>query len=155
MDTAIELDFADGRYRFWLPMPQIVALERGPSNNPYPGAYPRSVFAMYEAMASGVAEDDEGPKFLSNVSAFASDVIETIRLGLIGGNLGVVNGEEVEVGPILAGRLVREYAYPARPLEESLYVAWAILHAAIRGIQLKKKGEAPAKPRPKRSVKAK
>ena len=76
------------------------------------------------------------------------DVRETIRLALIGGNSGMVEGEEVEVGPLLAKQLVDGYIYPARPFSEGVVLAWRILHAAIHGVQLKKKAEPKAEAEP-------
>jgi hypothetical protein len=55
----------------------------------------------------------------------------------------MVNGEEIEVGPLLAKRLVEDYVYPARPLSEGVVLAWRVLHAAIHGVQLKKKAMTP------------
>jgi len=155
MDTAIELDFADGRYRFWLPMPQVIQLERGPLNKPYPDTYPKSIFTMFDQIGAGLGFVGEQPVYVGGGSALASDISEIIRLGLIGGNNGTVNGEDFEVTPAIAGHLVRDYVYPARPMIEGLRLAWEILHAAISGVDLKKKDAPPKPPHPKRSAKAK
>jgi len=141
MDTAVTLAFADGEYRFWLPLPQVVALERKCGDT--------SIFVIEERLRAAIGVDaDGGFTFVSGGSAMISDVRETIRLGLTGGNSGMVDGEEKEVGPIAAGQLTDQYVYPARPLSEGVVTAWRILHAAIYGIQLKKKDA--AKPAPKR-----
>jgi hypothetical protein len=137
-DTAIDLEFADGRYHFWLPLPQVVELERKTGDT--------SILVIEERLrgAIGVEETEGGePRFvfLGGGAAMVGDVRETLRLGLIGGGSGLVDGEEVEVGPNTARRLVDAYAYPARPLAEGVVLAWRILHAAIHGVQLKKKPE--------------
>lgn len=141
MDTAIRLKFADGQYLFWLPLPRVVELERKT------GA---SILAIEERLrgAIGVAGEDEDGEpdfvFVGGGSALVREVLETLRLGLIGGNSGLVGGEEVQVGPGMADQLVADYAYPARPFSEGVVLAWRVLHAAIHGIQLQKKSPAPA-----------
>jgi hypothetical protein len=152
-DTAIELDFADGRYRFWLPMPQIVQLERGPVNKPHAEAYPKSVFLMFDQMGAGLGFVGDAPVYVGGGSALATDIAETIRLALIGGNSGTVSGEHFEVTPTMAAQLVRDNTYPARPLIEGMRLAWEILHAAIAGVDVKKKVESPRPASLKRSAK--
>lgn len=132
-DTTAELAFGDGAYTFWLGLPQIIELERKTGN--------KSVFAIYDQLGAGLALSDDAPMYLGGGSAMVTDIRETIRLGLIGGNSGLVDGEEVEVGPNRARELVETYVYPERPLVEGMHVAWAILHAAIHGITLKKKAD--------------
>lgn len=129
MDTAIDLKFADGVYRFWLPWPQLLELERKCGYSGTDGfRRPKSVFQIFNEM--GV------------LGANALDVKETIRLGLIGGNQGLVDGSEITVGPLTAQQLVEDYVYPARPLDEAMQLAATILHAAIAGVDVKKKPEA-------------
>lgn len=148
MDTATEVKFADGTYRFWLPLPQIIELERKTGD--------KSVFAIYDELSGGLGLKDDAPVYLGGGGAHITDIRETIRLGLIGGNEGLTDAGKIEVGPLLAKQLVDDYVYPARPLIEGQHIAWQILHAAINGIQLKKKAEPAiaAKPR-KRSTRAK
>lgn len=134
MDTAVDLKFADGEYRFWLPLPQVFELERKTGDT--------SILVLEERLRDAIGVDEKGEYvFTGGGAAMTLDVRETIRLGLIGGNSGMVDGEEVEVGPQLAKQLVDNYAYPARPLEEGVVLAWRILHAAIHGVRLKKKAE--------------
>lgn len=137
-DTAVDLDFGDGRYRFWLGLPQVVELERKCGG--------KSVFIMYDEMGAGLGMAGDAPIYMGGGTAMVTDIRETIRLGLIGGGSGTVTGEEVEVGPRRAIELVDAYAFPTRPLTESLHVAWSILHAAIAGISLKKADGAGEKP---------
>lgn len=136
-DTAVHLQFADGEYRFWLPLPQVVELERKT------GA---SILAIEERLRAAIGADgpQEDPTFvfLGGGSATVADVRETLRLALWGGGGGLVDGQEVEVGPNTARQLVDAYVYPARPFSEGVVQAWRVLHAAIHGIQLvKKKGK--------------
>lgn len=130
-DTAIDLSFADGKYRFWLPMPQALELERKCGG--------KSIFAMYDQIGAGLGLDGDKAVYIGGGSAMITDIREIIRLALIGGNACIVDGEEKPVGPMTAKQLVDDYVYPARPLTESAHIAWSILHAAITGIQLKKK----------------
>lgn len=143
MDTAVELSFGDGKYRFWLPLPQALELERkcGAPAGDKP-AVGKSLFTIFDQIAAGLGlMPDESAVYMGGGAAMITDVREVIRLGLIGGNHGVVDGVEVEVGPIRARELVEAYVYPARPLIEGQNAAWAILRAAISGIQVKKKAE--------------
>lgn len=135
METRLEAPFADGEYSFWLPLPQVFELERACG----------SLIAIEERLRAGIGIDDAGkPVFIGGGEAGTKEIIETIRVGLIGGNRGLVNGEEREIGPLEAKRLVENYAYPARPLVESAVLAWQIVNAALRGIQLKKKADPPS-----------
>ncbi|WP_395393049.1 GTA-gp10 family protein [Novosphingobium sp. BL-8A] len=140
-DTAVDLTFADGKYHFWLGLPQVVELERKCGG--------KSVFAMYDAMGAGLGMAGDDPVYLGGSTAMVAEIRETIRLGLIGGNSALIDGETVKVGPQRAIELVDTYVFPARPLTEGLHVAWSILHAAIVGISLKKAdgaGEEPPAP---------
>lgn len=142
-DTAVHLTFADGEYRFWLPLPQAVELERKTGS---------SILAIEERLRAAIGVDgelgDPDPTFLflGGGTATVTDVRETLRLALWGGGGGLVDGQEIEVGPNMARQLVDAYVYPARPFSEGVVQAWRVLHAAIHGIQLasKKKGEAGA-----------
>lgn len=139
MDTAVDLKFADGEYRFWLPLPQVVELERKTDT---------SILVIEERLRGAIgaegSQDDPVFVFLGGGSAMVGDVRETLRLGLIGGNSAMVEGRQIEVGPILAKQLVDDYVYPARPFAEGVVLAWRVLHAAIHGVELKKKAKAPS-----------
>ncbi|WP_324699785.1 GTA-gp10 family protein [Novosphingobium sp. RL4] len=137
-DTRVELDFADGRYSFWLALPHVIELERKCGG--------KSVFAMYDAMGAGLGTAGDDPVYLGVGTAMVTEIRETIRLGLIGGNSGFIDGAEIEIGPNGARNLVDAYTFPARPLIEGLHIAWTILHAAIVGIDLKKADGAGEKP---------
>lgn len=142
-DTAVNFDFADGNYRFWLPLPEVVELERKTGT---------SILVIEERLRGAIGVDGElgvanAPDpifvFLGGGSATVADVRETLRLALQGGGGGLVDGQEVEVGPNTARQLVDAYVYPARPFSEGVVQAWRVLHAAIHGVQLsaKKKPE--------------
>ena len=150
MDTALELTFGPGTFRFWLPLPRVIEIERNcgtPRIGDMP-ACPKSLFQIYDQLSGGLGLRDDAPVYLSGGGAIVTDVREVIRCALLGGNYGYVAGQEIEIGPKKASDLIEEYVFPARPLVESVHVAWAILHKAITGIDLKKKAgeEAGAPP---------
>lgn len=149
MDTAVTLAFADGEYRFWLPLPQVFELERNTGDT--------SILVLEERMRSAIGVDDAGEfVFAGGGAAMVKDVREVIRCALVGGDSCMVDGQENEVGPIRAKVLTDTYVYPARPLAEGVVLAWRILHAAINGVKLddvKKKGTSP-KAEPKKAKSA-
>lgn len=140
--TALELKFADGDYLFDLRLPQLAELQekRG-----------CGVFKLYGRVLKGRYIFEGDPIAIANDGeAYAEDLWETIRLGLIGGGRGVVDEKDVTVSAIQASRLVERYCHSA-PLSESWAVAAAILGARIVGYTPpgeteadKKKGEAEA-----------
>lgn len=135
-ETAISLPFADGEYRFWLPLPQVFELERTCGDV--------SVISMEERFRASIGVDEQGGfVFTGGGAAMVKEVRETIRLGLIGGATAMVDGAEVEIGPQRAKQLIEAYCYPVRPLSEGVVLAWQILNAAIFGIRLKKKRTRP------------
>lgn len=131
--TSLELYFADGEYSFDLKLPQMAELQekRGP------------IFEVYGRVLKGrmlyggvpVADTMAG-------GAYAEDLFETIRLGLIGGGRGMVNGKEIEVTALTAKALVERYCHPA-PIKESWSIAAAVLAARIEGYEPKKDEPAP------------
>jgi hypothetical protein len=135
VETAVTAEFADGEYRFWLPLPQMVALERACGDT--------SILTIEERLRAAVGQDGEAYVFLGGGGAMLADIRETIRLALIGGSHGMVGGEEIEVGPIRAKQLVDEYVCPARPMSEGVVLAWRILYALVFGARLKKKADDP------------
>lgn len=130
MDTAVDLKFADSEYHFALLLPQIFELERNCGGTDAEGfRRGKSIFQIYDEISAGLGLFDDAPVFLGGGRANAKDIRETIRLGLIGGG----------ISPIDAKQLVDDYCFPVRPMTESLGVAWAILRAAIEGVEVKKK----------------
>jgi hypothetical protein len=142
--TSLELAFADGEYLFDLKLPQLAELQekRGSVFKVY-GRVLRGRY-IFEGEVIGNAVEGE---------AFAEDLFETIRLGLIGGGEGVVDGQPVKVSALTAKNLVERYCHVA-PLRDSWAVAAAILGARIEGFTPPKKAEPAAKPatRKKRST---
>lgn len=142
-DTAIELAFGPGRFRFWLSLPLVARIERNcgtPRNGEFP-AQPKSIFTIYDQLSGGLGLRDNAPAYIGGGAAIINDVRQVLLAGLEGGNSGMVAGEEIEVGPIKADELLDDYLFPARPLIEGVHVAWAILDRAINGIDLKKKAD--------------
>lgn len=140
MDTSITIAFADGRYRFWLALPQILAIEQGE----------KSIMEIWsdlgEALAATTNGDEVTPIFLGGGPARFRDIIAVIKHGLIGGGEGEVDGKSIKVSPIDATRIVETFVH-GRPLAESLPVAWAVLQAAVMGVKVAdKKKEQPVKP---------
>lgn len=139
MQTALELEFADGEYLFDLKIPQLAELQEKRGCGIFK-LYGRVVQGRYIFEGLSIASTVEG-------EAYAEDLFEVIRLALIGGNSGVVNGEEVKVSPITARKLVERYCHDA-PLKESWAVAAAILGARIEGYVPEKKAQPVDEPAP-------
>jgi len=142
--NSIELEFGDGQYTFALPLVQIAELQRKTGIG---------IGGLYARVTKGAQVVGE-KVYLNAGSAefYALDLIETIRHGLIGGGKGVVNGEEVEVTPIIANRLVDAYVL-GRPLQSAWNFAATILGVCIVGFDPPKKDE-PARARaPRRKSK--
>lgn len=147
METDLLAAFGDGEYRFWLPLPQVFELERVCGDT--------SIMTLEERLRGCIGQDEAGNVlFIGGGSAMVRDIRETIRLGLIGGNQSLVDGQEAEVGPLRAKQLVDLYSYPARPIAESAVLAWRILSAAIYGVRLKKKADPESDTSPSPSEKA-
>lgn len=144
--NTIELEFGDGQYLFALPLAQIAELQRKTD---------AGIGRLYSRLLKGAAlVSGEVVLQPGQAEFFALDVIETIRHGLIGGNKGMVNGDEIKITPILANRLVDTYVL-GRPLSESWSIAVSVLIACVVGYDPPKK-DPPAKARApgKRSRKA-
>ena len=141
MDTKTDFAFGDGTYTFWLPLPQVIELQRRCALIDAEGrAHPKSILVIFEQINEAMGPDGEGSAlWLGGGSVLPQEANEVLRLGLLGGNSGMVDGEEIPVGPQLAKQLVDNYGYPARPLSEVMAHAWRVLHAAIVGIDVKKK----------------
>jgi hypothetical protein len=137
--TGLELEFADGEYSFDLKLPQLAELQekRG-----------CGVFAIYSRVLRGRVV--VGDMLLADTSAgesYAEDLFEVIRLGLIGGGGGIVDGETVKVDPGRARKLVERYCHPA-PLKDSWAIAAAVLGARIEGYSPPKKATPAEQPAP-------
>lgn len=124
----ITLDFADGEYDFRLPVAQIAELQTKCGDT--------GIGAIFARLMKGRYRDQRGEIIFNPIEAQFKyeDVTETIRLALIGGGGGVVNGERVKVGPTEALKLIQNYVY-TRPLLEGWKIAAAILSAFIVGFE--------------------
>lgn len=134
-ETHIDLDFGDGRYRFWLPMARIVEVERLCGD--------KSLLTIHDELGNAMGMDRETgvPMFAGGGQGRIRDIYEVIRCGAVGGNARLDGETEAKVSPLDAKRLVDTYV-DGRPIAETLPVAWSILEAAINGVRLKKKAEA-------------
>lgn len=134
--TALTLHYGDGEYLFDLKLPQLAELQekRG-----------AGVFKIYGRVLAGRYLLDGEPLALpAEGEAFAEDLFETIRLGLIGGGEGLVDGQPVAVSALTARLLVERYSHAA-PLREAWATAAAILGARVEGYTPPKKKAQPVK----------
>ena len=125
--TDLVTNFGDGQYRFWLPLKEVAEFE---------GKF-GSILSIEPRLRSAVGlDEDNKPVFIGGGSADGAACREIVRLGLIGGKAGEIDGEEAEIGPQRARELIDLYAWPNRPLGETAALAWRILAAAIYGNEL-------------------
>jgi hypothetical protein len=130
--NTIDLEFADGLYTFALPVERINELQTKCGIG---------IGGLFARVLKGCARiGDEVVLAPAQAEFYAVDLIETIRQGLIGGNHGVVNGEEITVSPAVAQRLVTNYVLD-RPLSDSWSMAASILGACIVGYDPPKKDQ--------------
>jgi hypothetical protein len=141
--TQIELEFGDGSYVFALKLPQILELQRSCGHTDARGvAHPSGIFAIYGRVLKGryvVQGSDVAFGVPHECEALLNDILETIRLGLVGGGEGLVSGQEVKVNALRARQLIETYCFPAAPLTDAWDIAAAILSAAIEGYEPQKK----------------
>ncbi|OQW44357.1 MAG: hypothetical protein A4S16_03455 [Proteobacteria bacterium SG_bin6] len=139
--TDLRVPFADGVYRFALPPREAAELERVCGYSLPDGTHqPLGLGALFSRMAKGRAFVPDGTPDWSNVAiseVLAAEFVErdcheTIRLALIGGGEGEVNGRAVTVKPADAKRLLDLYVVD-RPLQDAWTLAFAILGARIYG----------------------
>lgn len=127
MATHIDLEWADGVYRFRLPLPQINELQRKTG---------KGIGILFRDVLKGRYNlPDGGGSFGNPIEAefHSNDIIETIRQGLIGGRKAWLDGEEVQLDDRAVASLMTTYVYPARPLTQGWEVAAAILMACLEG----------------------
>lgn len=137
--TALDLHFADGEYLFELKLPHLAELQEKRGVGIF-ALYGRVLRGRYLFEGIAIAQTTDG-------EAYAEDLFEVIRLGLIGGGRGLVDGQEIAVTPLTAKTLVERYCHPA-PLKESWAVAAAVLAARIEGYDPPKKGKPADEPAP-------
>jgi hypothetical protein len=147
-DCTIDLDFADGSYTFKLPLKQIHELE---TKCREASGVPSGIGAIFARVLKGcVPVNGEVMLVPGSAEFYVSDVVETLRQGLIGGGAGVVSGEDVKVTPALANRLIDTYVLE-RPLSDSWSAAASVLGACIIGYDPPKK-DMPANERAQAAV---
>lgn len=129
-------EFGDGTYRFWMTLREFKAFEAGE----------QSFFAFYWQLSQAIGIDGDG-KFVYTASNGppVGRIVEFLRLALIGGNHAEIGDEERDIGPIEAKRLVEQYCFPERPIEESAALAFNIAHAAIYGNEAHRAAEVARK----------
>lgn len=139
--------FGDGAYTLALPLKWITECERACGVRDNDGILrPKSIYTIHAELEAGLGiTPDDTPAYLGGGQAHPSDIREVLRCALIGGGFGLVNDEEVKVGPNKAVQLVDTYLpNPVAGWVEGQHLAWAVLNATIRGPQLKKKADQPA-----------
>lgn len=140
----VELDFADGKYLFRLGLVELAELQTK-CGAPLGEIISRVLRGRY------IAAGDSEPFGDIAFAAFgAKDLSEVIRLGLIGGKTGRVNGETIQVDPLRARELTETYVYP-RPLREQWNLAAAILLACVEGYAPKDADPPKKAPKAKRT----
>lgn len=153
LPTDIWLDFGDGEYCFAFLLPQQIELEKTTGYIDAAGNQRRKgVIELYGDVLAGLSVID-GQIVANPHSGRASgfDCREVIRLALIGGGKGQVNGAEVPVNAAKARALVEAYV-DAAPLIERWTLAAAILRAAVEGYDPPKKAARAKAPARKRKV---
>ena len=125
MQTHIDLEFADGTYRFALGLAEIHELQTKCNVG---------IGGLYARVLQGRMREDIAVGHPGFAAYHLEDLIETVRHGLIGGGQGIVNGEEIKVGALRANQLVERYLHPL-PLIEQWNIAAAILHAKVDGYE--------------------
>lgn len=146
METALSLEFADGTYAFDLKLPQIIELqEKCGTVGPDGTRQRKGILAIYSSIMAGRALIGDGVHIgvPDQAEAAVQEVYETIRLALIGGGEGIVDGATVKVSTLDAKRLVETYVHPM-PLSAAWDLAAAIHYARVVGYQPKKKEVTPA-----------
>ena len=123
--SSIDLQFADGAYRFKLGLDQIRELQDRT------GAGIGALYARVLAGRMGDQMDEGYPLF---AGFYIDDVRETVRQALIGGESGLVDGADVKVTSLRAGELVERYLDPM-PLVEQWKLAAAILFELVEGYE--------------------
>jgi len=139
LSAQIDLDFADGRYLFALPLPQLEELEERCGYTDTKGnRRRRGVIAVYGDLIAGLDVQDGQIVAIPQIGqASGVDARHVIRLGLIGGASGIVEGQPVKVDALVARSLCERYVDPM-PIVKRWTMAAAILKAAIEGYEPKK-----------------
>lgn len=147
--TTLELEIGDGIYRCKLNLPQIAELQTKcgiPVRHPEYGEMikPTGIGAVTARVLKGRYKLRDGSVFGEPLEAefFAHDCLEVVRLALIGGGGGIVDGEDVAVDAIRARQIMDRYVQPM-PWDRIWELAAAILLANIHGYSPTAKEAAP------------
>lgn len=125
-DNFIVLEWADGEYEFRLPVGQLAELQTKCA---------AGIGKVYARLMAGRYVDQRTQEIVLNplqAELHYEDITEVIRLGLIGGKRGIVDGKQIEVTPTKAQQLIRDYVH-TRPLLENWKVASAVVNAFMIG----------------------
>lgn len=123
--THIDLEFADGEYRFALGLEQINELQNACGDG---------IGAIYARVLQGRVASDVAVGHPGFAAYKLADLVETVRQGLIGGGQGLVDGQAVKVEPMRANQLVANYLHPM-PLSKQWDLAASILFAKVEGYE--------------------
>lgn len=130
--TEVVTKFADGEYRFWMAMPQVIAFETEHG----------SILDFYGKLSVSMGQTADGEfKFVGEKGPSCAAMRDYIRLALIGGNQGLVDEGEIEVNAVKAKDLIDTYLYPAIPsgLQELAELSFKIVYAAVKGVRISSK----------------
>lgn len=124
MRTDVDIEFADGVYRFFLPLKPLIALEERFG----------SMAGFEGKLRQAIGLNEKGQPIFAGGGEFeAAACREIIRSGLVGGGRALVDDGVIEVTPRLANGLLDQFVYPDRPMGEAAAVAWRVLAAAYYG----------------------
>lgn len=127
----IVLQFGDGRYRFFLPIKAEIEIERLCGGVPLGEIYDELSSSVLLNISTGDAVYSAGKR------ARRHHARHVIRLAAQYGGEAEIGGETVSISAIDATRLVENYV-DGRTNDETVPVAWAILHATLTSVDLKK-----------------
>lgn len=123
MQTSIDLQFADGAYRFKLGLAQIRELQTKTGVG---------IGMLYARVLQGRGGEGLKAGHPALAAYHIDDLRETVRQGLIGGGGGRVDDADVPVTSLRANELVERYLDPL-PLLEQWKLAAAVLFALVEG----------------------
>lgn len=138
--TWIMHPFGTGVYKFALGIPQCLELEKGGDGI---GKIASDVMIGRIAVGTKADANPFSPEATGSIgnpfhAAIGVPMLRAVLTqGLIGGNYGIEDGQEVKVSPRRAKELVDLYGPPARPIEEAWDVAAALMYAVMVGVEPK------------------
>lgn len=147
MQTWCDIEFGNGRYRAALGLEQIKELERL-CNAGLGEIFARTSKGRYGFLDGEIYPEAAEYRF--------PELIEVIRQALIGGGVGVVDGQDVKVPDFRANELVQAYLLGLHDQRMAVTRIWAlayqILHALVNGyVPPKPKKKAPVTKRTRKS----